>query len=477
MVHIFIINQETTLKLTSINPSDNTIIGEVEVTTEVEITSLVDKAQKAKDNWNYLGIEGRNKILRKFYDTIESHKEELAQLQAKEMGMPLTETEEDIMGGLSYLRWYFDNAAECLKSEVSFEDDNEVHTVYREPRGVVGAIIPWNFPMSNFVWQCGQNLVAGNVVILKHSEEVPLFSKKLESIAKESGIPEGVLGFAYGDGKVGDMLAHQNIDLLCFTGSTKVGKYLYTVAAEKFIPALLEMGGSAPGIIFEDADVPAIIDAVMMNRFIDCGQVCDGLKRLIVHKSKYDEAIKLLTEKISAKKIGIANDKETEIGPLVAERQVKVIELQVEDARTKGATIVVGGKRPSNLSGAFYEPTLITGVTKDMKVWNEETFGPVLPVITFETEEEAIELANDTSYGLGAYVFTVNKEKMERVARRIEAGMISQNNITYLKPSNPFGGYKQSGIGREHGKYGFHDVTQVKVVASEKQQTNTRLII
>lgn len=456
------------MKLSSINPSNNQVLGEVEVTSEAEIKQLVAKAHSAKKAWQDLGIDGRNQILSKFYSLIEDHAEELAKLQASEMGMPISDTKIDIEDGVSYLKWYSEHAGEYLAPEISYEDDKSVHTVYREPRGVVAAIIPWNYPMSNFVWQCGQNLVAGNVVILKHSEEVPLFSKKLEEIAKQSSIPDGVLSFVYGDGKVGDFLAHQDVDMICFTGSTKIGKYLYTVAAEKFIPALLEMGGSAPGIIFEDADVPEIIDTVMMNRFINCGQVCDGLKRLIVHKSKYDETVKLLTKKIQAKKVGNALDESTEMGPLVAERQVKALELQVEDGRTKGATIVVGGKRPDGLTGAFYEPTLITDVTKDMKVWQEEVFGPVLPVVVFETEAEAIELANDTPYGLGSYVFTKDKARMERVARQIQAGMVSQNNLTYLKPSNPFGGYKSSGLGREHGKYGFHDVTQIKVVVTEK---------
>lgn len=456
------------MKLTSINPSNNQILGEVEATSEAEIKQLVANAHAARGAWRDLGIDGRNQVLTKFYSLIEKSTETLARLQASEMGMPINDATIDIEDGVRYLKWYSEHAKECLAPEVSYEDDQSIHTVYREPRGVVAVIIPWNYPMSNFVWQCGQNLVAGNVVILKHSEEVPLFSKQLEVIAKQSGIPDGILSFVYGDGKTGDFLAHQDVDMICFTGSTKIGKYLYTVAAEKFIPVLFEMGGSAPGIIFEDADIPEIIDTVMMNRFTNSGQVCDGLKRLIVHKSKYEETIKLLTEKIQTKKVGDALDESTEIGPLVAERQVKALEIQVEDARSQGATIVTGGKRPIGLSGAFYEPTLITNIKRTTKVWTEETFGPILPVVSFETEAEAVELANDTSYGLGSYVFTKDKARMERVARQIQAGMISQNNLSYLKPSNPFGGYKSSGLGREHGKYGFHDVTQIKVVVKEK---------
>jgi len=456
------------MKLVSINPSNNEVIGEVETTTQEEINAKVKLARAAEQNWRDLGIDGRNKILRNFYDLIEKNKQELAELQSNEMGMIISESVGDIEGDLEYLRWYSDHAEECLAPYVTFESDTEIHTVHREPRGVVASIIPWNFPLANFVWQAGQSLVAGNVVILKHSEEVPLFEKKLEELAKTAKIPEGVLGFVYGDGKVGDMLAHADIDMLCFTGSTKVGKYLYTVAAEKFIPVVMEMGGSAPGIIFPDADLTAVIDSVYANRFAGGAQMCDGLKRLIVHKSKFDKVVALLKEKVASQKIGHAMDPTTTCGPLVAERQVKALEIQVEDAKTKGANIVIGGKRPDKLVGAFYEPTLLTGITKDMKVWTEEVFGPVLPIVSFETEAEAIHLANDTTYGLGAYVFTSDKTLMSRVASQIESGMVAHNNLSYIKPYDPFGGYKQSGLGREHGKYGFEDVTQVKVVAMEK---------
>lgn len=456
------------MKLVSTNPSNNEVLGEVEISTQADIDAKVQSARRAQKSWRELGIDGRNQILHKFYDLLEKNKQELAQLQSTEMGMIISEAVGDIESAIDYLRWYSDHAVEHLAPYVTFENESEIHTVYREPRGLVASIIPWNYPLANFVWQCGQSLAAGNVVILKHSEEVPLFEQKLESLAKEAQIPEGVLGFVYGDGRVGDMLAHADIDMFCFTGSTKTGKYLYTVAAEKFIPVIMEMGGSAPGIIFADSDLTAVIDTIYGNRFMGCGQMCDGLKRLIVHKSRYDEVVKMLTEKIDAKKIGTATDSTTELGPLVAERQVKVLESQVEDARSKGANIVTGGKRPSGLTGAYYEPTLITNVTKDMRVWTEEVFGPVLPVVSFEFEDEAIQLANDTKYGLGAFVFTTDKKCMSRVSRELQSGMVSQNNLSYIKPYDPFGGYKQSGLGREHGKYGFEDVTQVKVIAQEK---------
>ncbi len=456
------------MKLKSLNPSNNQLLGEVEVSTQADIDAKITAARLAQSSWRALGIEGRNKILRTFYDLIEINKQELAELQSNEMGMIINEAGGDIEGSIDYLRWYSDHATEHLSPYTTFENDQEIHQVYREPRGVVASIIPWNYPLANFVWQCGQSLVAGNVVVLKHSEEVPLFEKRLEELSKEANIPEGVIGFVYGDGKVGDMLAHADIDMLCFTGSTKTGKYLYTVAAEKFIPVVMEMGGSAPGIIFADADLPKVIDTVYANRFMGCGQMCDGLKRLIVHKSRYDEVVQLLTEKIGNQKIGPAIDPATTIGPLVAERQVQALEVQVADSQLHGAKIVIGGKRPAGLTGAYYEPTLISDITNEMKVWTEEVFGPVLPVVSFDTEEEAIALANDTKYGLGAFVFTTDKDVMSRVSSQLQSGMVSQNNLSYIKPCDPFGGYKQSGLGREHGKYGFEDVTQVKVIAKEK---------
>ncbi|MCH7624650.1 MAG: aldehyde dehydrogenase family protein, partial [Chloroflexi bacterium] len=409
----------------------------------------VSLAQKAWPEWYEFGIDGRNRLLRKLYSIFEKNAEGLAALQAKEMGMPIKEAKEDVEFGIDYLKWYSNNAFKYLSPEITYEDKKEVHTVYREPVGVVVVIVPWNFPMSNFVWQCGQNLVAGNTIVFKHSEEVVLFGKKLEELFDQSALPKGVFNIVHGDGKVGDILVHQNIQMICFTGSTKTGKYLYKVAAEKFIPARMELGGSSPGIIFRDADIENIIDTALLNRFMNCGQICDGLKRLIVHESIYEKTLDVLSKRLKSLKIGDALNEDTELGPLVAERQVKLLEKQVAEARKKGAKVLLGGKRPSGLDGAYFEPTLITNVTGNMRIWTEEVFGPVLPVVSFKTEEEAIRLANDTKYGLGAYVFTKNKKLFNSVAKRLESGMVSLNNVSYVRECNPFGGYKDSGLGRE----------------------------
>jgi len=458
-------------KLVSTNPSRNyEVIGEVEISSKLEIREAAALAQVAKLQWKETPLSERITILRSVFDLFKDKKniEKLAKLASQEMGMPFKESREDFMYGNRNLDWYLDHATAYLSPEVTYEDDNEIHAVYREPYGVTAVIVPWNFPFSNFVWQCGQNLIAGNVIVFKGSEEVPLFSKALEEIMLSSLLPKGVFNVIYGDGKVGDQLVHENIDLICFTGSTNTGKYLYKVAAEKFIPVVMELGGSAPGVIFEDADISGVIETIVMNRFMNCGQICDGLKRLIVHKNVYSQVLKQLKEIFENNIIGEAESDKTQMGPLVSQRQLDLLEEQVGDALSKGAKVEIGGKIPKRLKGAYYEPTLLTNVKQNMRVWTEEVFGPVLPIVTFETEEEAVELANDTKYGLGSYVFTSDKERFQRVAMKLQAGMVSLNNTSYVMACNPFGGYKESGLGREHGSYGFHDITQVKVVSREK---------
>jgi succinate-semialdehyde dehydrogenase / glutarate-semialdehyde dehydrogenase len=455
-------------ELISINPSNKKVLGKVQVSSEKEIYEKVIAARKAKEGWKNLEVTGRVKILRNVIESILAKKEELAKLASSEMGMPISLTRADVDDSIDFFNWYLDNAQKYLSPEIISEDEKTRLTVYREPMGVSANITPWNFPISNFIWATSQSLVSGNVVIYKTSEEVPLSGKLIEEIMNESDLPEGVFSEVYGDGNVGKILVNGDIDLICFTGSTKVGKYLYKVAADKFIKVFLELGGSSPGIVFEDADVDRVLESIFANRFLYSGQVCDGLKRLIVHDSKKDEILEKLSARLQKSKVGDALNEEAEIGPLVSEKQLNILQSQVKDAIDKGAKVVIGGKTPKNLPGYFFEPTILDKITPDMKVWKEEVFGPVLPIVTFKTEEEAIELANDTSYGLGSYVFSEDKEKVRRVAHKIEAGMVSTNNAGYIKPSSPFGGCKDSGIGREHGKFGFYELTQVKVVAEEK---------
>jgi succinate-semialdehyde dehydrogenase/glutarate-semialdehyde dehydrogenase len=314
-----------------------------------------------------------------------------------------------------------------------------------------------------------QNLLVGNTVVVKHSEECSFTGKLLEEIMLSADLPEGVFNAVYGDGNdVGEYLMKSDIDLIWFTGSTGVGRHLNQIAAPKLIPAILELGGSAAGIVFEDVDLKMVIESIYFNRFINNGQTCDGLKRLIVHHTIFDEVVEGLKKLVLTKKIGPAQDPLTDIGPLVAERQVVGIEEQVADALQKGARVITGGKRPSYLQGAYYEPTILTNITFDMVVWKEEVFGPVLPVVSFDSEEEAIRLANDSQYGLGGYIYTQNKEQALRVSRQLQTGNISVKGANYVFAQDPFGGYKNSGLGREHGKQGLRELCSAKLVAFKK---------
>ncbi len=455
-------------KLQSINPSNYQILGTVEISTVQEIKNKVDLARNAQKKWAELGIAQRIAILKSAFKDLKNYKEKFALLESREMGMPINEALVDFDSTFGYANWYFENAEKYLSPETTFENDKEIHQVFHESIGVSAVIVPWNFPFANFVWGALQSLIAGNTIVFKHSEECPLSGKFIEEILTRH-LPKGVFNEVYGAGEVGSILANQEIDLIAFTGSTKTGKYLYELAGKKYIKAVMELGGSAPGIIFEDADLDLTVGNICSNRLLNQGQCCDGLKRLIVHESVFDEAVKKVASTFSVRKIGNAEDKKTEVGPLVAKRQLDLLISQVKDAKIRGAKVITGGNSlEEKLGGAFFEPTVLTGITSDMRVWNEEVFGPVLPIVKFRTEQEAIALANQTVYGLGSYVFTKDKEKAQRVSKAIESGMVSVNGTNYIMPFNPFGGYKNSGFGREHGKYGFQEVTQVKVVARDK---------
>ena len=451
----------------SYNPANNEILGEVETTDISKIKEIVKNSRIAFKKWGYISLEQRVSYIEKLYDAFKNNKQELAELITNEMGMPISESLFDIDSGLEYIQWYMDNAEKAIGEKITYEDDNEIDKVLFEPKGVAAVIIAWNFPFSSFVWQAITNLIVGNTVVIKHSELVPLSSKFIYEIVS-SVVPENVYSVIYGAEEEGRTLVEQDIDLICFTGSTKTGQSLYKIAAEKFIEVILECGGSAPGIVFEDADIDNVIDAMYLNKFTNAGQICDGQKRLIVHKDKINEVCTKYKSIIENKKIGNPLNDDTEIGPLVSKEQLEKIEEQVNDAIEKGATVICGGKKLEDNNGNYYMPTILANVTSIMRVYNEEVFGPVIPIIEFETIEEAIKIANDTQYGLGGYVYTKDRNKFDEVVKKLKTGMIAWNNLYYLRPCNPFGGYKKSGIGKNNSEFGLKGLCNVKVVTYEK---------
>ena len=292
--------------------------------------------------------------------------------------------------------------------------------------------------------------------------------KLIEEVMLAQQLPEGVFSEVYGAGDIWWKLANEQIDLIWFTGSANVGEQLYELAGKKFIKAILELGGSNPCIVFEDVAIQDIVKKMYAKKFKINWQTCDALKRLIVHESIFDDVVAALRKEMESKIIGDPEDEKTDIGSLAAKRQLTLLEDQMADALDKWVIVVTWGKNLTNPIGAYYALTLLTNVTKDMRVWNEEVFGPVLPVIAFKTEEEAIALANDTIYGLGAIVFSKDIEKAQRVASKINSGTVEINNAIHWLSCNPFGGYKKSWMGREHGVMGFRELCQVKVISQQK---------
>ena len=455
--------------IVSTNPGRNyEVVGEVRVSSTPDIAVAVRQARAAQPVWQALGVAGRVKALGPVASLFEQHRREIAEIIAREMGIPAAQADGSTTWTLDHMRWNLDNAAVCLAPEVTFENAEEIHKVFYEPFGVAAVIAPWNFPQSNFMMGAFQPLLAGNTVVYKLSEEVPMFGQLLDRLMAAAKLPAGVFTQVYGDGRVGEALARSDIDAIFFTGSSAVGRKLYKIAAEKFIPANLELGGSDAGIVCEDANIDEAVPQIFGAKFCNNGQICCGLKRLIVHVTCFDETVQKLAAYIKARRIGDPLQEDTELGPLAAQRQVDLLKGQVEDASTQGATIVVGGREPPGLEGAYYEPTLITGVKPSMRVWKEEVFGPVLPVVSYETEDEAITLANDTIYGLSGYIFSASRAQAERLASLMQTGMISHNGTDFSAPYNPFGGYKMSGFRKSGGKYGFRDACRVKAVCLRK---------
>jgi len=458
------------IKLQSINPHDQSVIGELEISTQQDAKEIVKRAKEAFRHWKNLLAAERVEYIKKFKEKVAENKEKIANLTTLEMGKPLQQSLDDVDWELKFLDYYIKKAPEHLADEVVLEHGKEQFRVTHEPYGVCACIPPWNFPLSMANSGVIPALIAGNTVILKPSEYTTITQKMVIDLLRESGIPDGAANLIIGNGEVGRMLIDEPIDLVWFTGSTKVGQEIYRKCGEKFIKALLEMGGSSPGIIFADADLGVAMDNLYWGRFLNCGQVCTAIKRLFVEKPVYEKVVKLFVDRLKTLKIGNPMEK-VDIGPLVSRKQLKLLEEQVADAVSKGAKIEIGGKRPEETElakGNYFQPTILTNVNSGMRVLTEEVFGPVLPILPFETEKEVVRLANDTEYGLSAEVYTTDIKKGGRVAKQLQAGTVAINTDDFFKPECPFGGYKKSGMGREYGKIGMKEFTQVKVIAIVK---------
>ena len=450
-------------RIVSTNPAKGYVpLGFVEEA--MDVSSVITQAKHAHPQWSGLGVEERVRFLTAVYDECVSRSEEIASLITQEIGKPIRESREELQTHVKDFSWFLSHVKQSIADELTHEDEHEIHTLVYEPHGVSVVITPWNYPFGMMIWGVVPNLLVGNVVVHKCSEECPLVSKVIAEIFS-THLPEGVFSAVYGGREVGESLVDSDVDLVWFTGSTSVGQQIAQRCAPRFIKTVLELGGSNPCVVCDDVDVRVAAQIIFDARFQVNGQDCDAVKRLIVHESLHDPLVDALRELCESAKVGDPEDEGTLLGSLASKHQLDTIQNQVSDATNQGATIITGGTRPPHLDGAFFLPTVLTNVSTHMRVWREEVFGPALPVISFSSEEQAVALANDTIYGLGARVLCRDHDRALRIASQIQAGGVEINSASRWHPSNPFGGRKHSGVGVEHGVAGFRELCQRKVLS------------
>lgn len=457
-------------KLISYNPATREIVGWVKFSTKPEIKKAIKTSKQAFIGWRNLSVETKIGYIRKFKIELLKQKQKIARLISLEMGKPYLESLDEVDWISEHLDYFIKKWPKFLGSKKIDLGGKRKGKVVFEPYGVCAVITPWNFPVGLPILGIVPNIIVGNTVVFKPSEYTSLSGKSVVEIFKKIGLPKGVVNILFGNDKVGRVIIAGLIDLVKFTGSSKVGQEIYKKCGKKFIPCLLELGGSSPGIVFADADIKNALENIYSARFFNCGQVCVAVKRLFVEKSIFSKFVSKMVDKVSKAKIGDPFS-EVDSGPLISRAQLNLLISQVKDAIKKGAKVEIGGKQPKGRQyekGNFFLPTILTSVNFRMRVLKEEVFGPVLPIIPFKTEEEAIKMANDTSYGLSAEIYTSDLAKAKRVAGQLASGTVAINTNNYGSPASPFGGYKKSGIGREGGEFGFYELVQIKYICQTR---------
>jgi len=457
--------------ITSINPSDESEITSVYAAGPEDINDAVTAARKAFQNpaWRDMDTNARADLLFRFAQLIEEHKETLATIETWDNGKPYSVSLNDDLGEVVGTIKYYAGWANKIHGQVIDTSPLKLAYTVREPLGVCGQIIPWNFPLAMAAWKLGPALCTGNTVVLKAAEQTPLSILYLGTLVKEAGFPPGVVNIVNGEGrKAGAALAqHAGVDKIAFTGSTATGKEIMKMAAVTMKNITLETGGKSPLVVFDDADLEQAVKWTHVGIMYNQGQVCTATSRVLVHEDIYETFIESFKDHVKATSVvGDPFHDDTFQGPQVTKAQFERVLSFIESGKSEGATLVAGGEAYKNVGGKgfFISPTIFTNVKDDMKIYREEVFGPFVVISSFKTEDEAIGRANDTTYGLGAAVFTQNITKAHRVARRIEAGMVWINSSNDSDIRVPFGGVKQSGIGRELGEAGLEAYTNKKAV-------------
>ncbi|PKA38764.1 succinate-semialdehyde dehydrogenase (NADP(+)) [Rhizobium sullae] len=449
------------------NPATGEIVGTVPSLDAADVEQAVVAAEMAFRTWSALAAKERAAVLLRWFYLIIENADDLAALITAEQGKPLSEAKGEILYAASFIEWFAEEAKRVYGDIIPAPTADKRILVFKQPIGVCAAITPWNFPAAMITRKAAPALAAGCTMVVKPAEQTPLTALALGVLAEQAGIPAGVFQIVTGKSReIGKVLTENDIvKKLSFTGSTEVGRILMAQSAPTIKKLSMELGGNAPFIVFDDADLDAAVDGAVASKYRNAGQTCVCTNRIYVQSGVYDVFAEKLAAKVSALKVGEGTQVDVTIGPLIDAEAIAKIEDHISDAIGKGAKVVVGGKRHS-LGGTFFEPTVLTGATQAMKIAREETFGPLAPLFRFETEEEAVAMANDTEFGLAAYFYTENIRRTWRVAEALEYGMVGHNTGQISNEVAPFGGVKQSGLGREGSRYGIDDYLEIKYLCS-----------
>ncbi|HGO5824159.1 TPA: NAD-dependent succinate-semialdehyde dehydrogenase [Mannheimia haemolytica] len=446
------------------NPTNGDKIGEVADLGTEETVQAIEAAAVAQKKWQALLPKERSVILRKWFELIMQNQEELAQILSLEQGKPLAESRGEIAYGSSFIEWFAEEGKRIYGDVLPQDKAGRRLFVTKQPIGVVAAITPWNFPNAMITRKAAPALAAGCAIVIKPAAETPLSALALAVLAEQAGIPVGVFNIITSSdseniGK--ELSANSIVRKLTFTGSTRIGKILMAQSASTVKKLSLELGGNAPAIVFDDADLDKAVEGVFASKFRNGGQTCVCANRIYVQAGIYEQFLAKLSEKVAQIKLGSPFEEEVTMGALISERAVEKVESHINDALSLGAELVLGGKRHA-LGGTFFQPTILKNATQAMKVAHEETFAPLAPIFKFETEEEIIQWANDTEFGLAAYLFSQNIGRIWRVSEQLEYGIVGINDGIISNEIAPFGGWKESGLGREGSKYGIEEFLEMK---------------
>ena len=445
------------------DPATGEVIGSVPKAGRTETRSAIDHAAAALPEWRARTGKERAVVLRRWFDLVMANLEDLARLMTLEQGKPLVESRSEVAYGAAFLEWFGEEAKRAYGDTIPSHARDKRIVVIKQPIGVVGSITPWNFPIAMITRKVGPALAAGCTVVAKPASQTPFSALALACLGERAGLPAGVFNVVTGSATEvgGELTANPQVRKISFTGSTEVGKLLMAQCASTMKKVSFELGGNAPFVVFDDADLDAAVEGAIVSKYRNTGQTCVCANRFLVQAGIYDEFARRLSDAVGRLKVGPGLEEGVTQGPLIDMAAVEKVESHIQDAVAKGATVVRGGTRGG---GRFFSPTVMTGVTPEMIIAREETFGPVAPLFKFETDADAIALANDTEYGLAAYFYGRDVQRVWRVAEALEYGIVGVNTGLISTEVAPFGGVKESGIGREGSKYGIEEYLEVKYI-------------